>query len=505
MKSLKMNKVFGTMRRKGGSGSEGGPQKDSPEAIAAQSVLARNLANGGHDQKSFCESGGPGSSGDEVTYLPAIVDAAESSPQAAAECARLIRKYLKRDSWSRPSYQYNATMLMRILADNPGPTFTRNMDQKFADTMKEALKSHRDPSVLQMLMETLNAFENTKVYDEGLATVIEMWRKEKEKAKKGGWQPQPQPPPPPMNGGPNGPPVDSHAQTLYSQNYFSRNHTNRRLPDPVELASRLEEARTSAKLLQEAVTNTPPSEVMSNEFMKEFADRCTSASRSIQGYMTAENPGPDNDTMENLIDTNEQLQAALSLHQRAMLQARKQAGIGASVEPSPDRMVVPAPNEAGSSRRPSPSPARYDRHSDEYEAPSMPPPRNNGKGKEREYDSAISGPSRSHTPTAEEDPFQDPAPAPSGSGSHARASGTGGSRYLDDEPRLAYEPFHPGFNATPSYLGRQDSAIGKETMHGGAAGSVSSELTRPSRIREDDDDDVYDATPQKSKEPIYRY
>lgn len=77
-------------------------------------------------------------------------------------------------------------MLMRILTDNPGPTFTRNMDQKFVDTVKEVLKSARDPSVVQMLMETMNAFESTKAYDEGLALLIEMWRKEKEKAQKSG-------------------------------------------------------------------------------------------------------------------------------------------------------------------------------------------------------------------------------------------------------------------------------------------------------------------------------
>lgn len=75
-------------------------------------------------------------------------------------------------------------MLIRILADNPGQTFTRNLDQKFTDTTKELLKSVRDPSVRQMMMETLDVFENTKSYDEGLALLIEMWRKEKEKAQR---------------------------------------------------------------------------------------------------------------------------------------------------------------------------------------------------------------------------------------------------------------------------------------------------------------------------------
>ena len=122
--------------------------------------------------------------GDEVTFLPPIVDAAESSPAAAAECARLIRKYLSKDYWSKPSYQYNSIMLIRILSDNPGMTFTRNIDKKFVDTAKELLRTGRDPSVRQMLMETLDTFETTKSYDEGLGPIIEMWKKEKQKAHK---------------------------------------------------------------------------------------------------------------------------------------------------------------------------------------------------------------------------------------------------------------------------------------------------------------------------------
>ena len=122
--------------------------------------------------------------GDEVAFLPSIVEAAESSPAAAAESARLIRKYLHRDYWTKPSLQYNAIMLIRILADNPGATFTRNMDKKFVDTTKELLRSGKDGNVRQMLMETLDAFENTKGYDENLQLLIEMWKKEKEKAYK---------------------------------------------------------------------------------------------------------------------------------------------------------------------------------------------------------------------------------------------------------------------------------------------------------------------------------
>ncbi|KAK8067841.1 hypothetical protein PG996_006953 [Apiospora saccharicola] len=487
MKSLKMGKMLGTIRRKNTNGSNDDPQGDGPEAVASRAV------------KSFCESGGPNASGDEVLHLPPIVESAESSPAAAAECARLVRKYLKKDYWTKPSYQYNAIMLMRILADNPGQTFTRNMDQKFADTMKELLRNGRDPSVLQMLMESLNTFESTKSWDEGLKTVIDMWKKEKDKASKGGRYPQAPMPQQAMGTPPFASPQN---QNPHSQNYFARQHQSRKLPDPVELASRLEEARTSAKLLQQVVTNTPPGEVLDNELIKEFAERCTSASRSVQGYMSAENPTPDNDTMESLIDTNEQLQTALSLHQRAMLNARKHAGLGAPAEtPSPQDSTGPQPNGVGLHQRPTQPPINTE-DEELYDPPSMPPRKTNGKGKEREFDNSIAGPSRSHTPRVEEDPFADPQPdsRSSGAGGSGSAAAPGGSSgHLNEDTRLAFEPFHPGFNATPSYLGRQDSSVGKETMHGAGGGEE-----RMPRVP--DEENISDTAQQKSKGPtMYRY
>lgn len=96
----------------------------------------------------------------------------------------MIRKYLSKEYSSKPSCQYNAIMLVRILTDNPGRTFTRNMDKKFVDTAKELLRSGRDPSVRQMLMETLDTFEFTKMDDENLQLIVEMWKKEKDRAYK---------------------------------------------------------------------------------------------------------------------------------------------------------------------------------------------------------------------------------------------------------------------------------------------------------------------------------
>lgn len=261
-------------------------------------------------------------------------------------------------------------MLVRILTDNPGETFTRNLGGEFPERCRKLLKHVREKRVHRMLMETLDDFERSRSWDENLRPLIEMWKAQKDAAYEDYAK---------VHLPPSSHPgalvehvlmLTEHRQTHgripaalqqqqqqqffqqaafspipmnpHSQNYFARapqfngsagtstqNNASRakRLPDPVELTSRLEEARTSAKLLEQVVINTPPAEVLDNELIKEFADRCQSASRSIQGYMQSDDPVPDNDTMESLIDTNEQLQTALNQHQRTVLNARKQMGV----------------------------------------------------------------------------------------------------------------------------------------------------------------------------------
>lgn len=74
-------------------------------------------------------------------------------------------------------------MLVRILADNPGKSFTKNLDQKFVSTVKELLRHGTDLSVQQILRETLDSFEANKADDETLAPLRDMWKKERAKVK----------------------------------------------------------------------------------------------------------------------------------------------------------------------------------------------------------------------------------------------------------------------------------------------------------------------------------
>ena len=103
------------------------------------------------------------------------------------------------------------------------------------------------------------------------------------------------------------------------------------MPPPDELASRISEAKTSANLLIQLAQSTPAAEVQSHELMREFSQRCQSASRSVQAYMAVENPPPDENTMLTLIETNEQLSVALSKYQRTVLNARKALGTSTPV------------------------------------------------------------------------------------------------------------------------------------------------------------------------------
>jgi hypothetical protein len=119
--------------------------------------------------------------GNEFVHLPAIVENAESSPAAAREAAVRIRKLLS-DPAGTPAYvQYNAFMLVRILVDNPGHTFTRNLDAKFVSTVKDLLRYARDLGVQQFMRQTLNALDAQRSWDQDLKPLLQMWEKEKSK------------------------------------------------------------------------------------------------------------------------------------------------------------------------------------------------------------------------------------------------------------------------------------------------------------------------------------
>lgn len=71
-------------------------------------------------------------------------------------------------------------MLMRILSDNPGKTFTRNLGStKFVAAVTHLWREGKDPSVRQLLGETLEHFAVQKKDHDGLQPMILFWTQEK--------------------------------------------------------------------------------------------------------------------------------------------------------------------------------------------------------------------------------------------------------------------------------------------------------------------------------------
>nr|POE86474.1 hypothetical protein CFP56_46658 [Quercus suber] len=237
-------------------------------------------------------------------------------------------------------------MLIRILSDNPGPSFTKNFDVAFVKTVKQLLRSSNNPNTQQILRETLDSMEFSKADDPGVQGLLQLWRKEKGHAAALGPAPR---------SGPGGPPlghvrdgrgmVDPYG--VRSTPGTAYGTVSRTLPAPQELASRIEEARNTAKILLQSIQSTSTEEVLSNDFIREFGERCQTAQRSMQQYMNCENPEPDHDTMQTLIETNEQLSLAGSRYQRALLAARRAMGMNPS--PSNPPQPVQAPNAFASS------------------------------------------------------------------------------------------------------------------------------------------------------------
>jgi GAT domain len=233
-------------------------------------------------------------------------------------------------------------MLTRILTDNPERLFTQNFDKQFVATTKELLRDGKDMSVQQILRETLDYFEAEKSKaNDTLVPLVEMWRKEKSKSARmyGNFAVSAieavhnsNPLPDRFKNGPRNLRAPSFDQ--YQSN-SRRSHRSKGLPPPDELAARIEEAKTTARLLLQTIQSTPSSELLNNELVREFADRASAAHRSIQLYMSSENPHPDENTMLTLIETNEQLNIAMSKHQRSVLQARKALGAATPAAPNP--------------------------------------------------------------------------------------------------------------------------------------------------------------------------
>ncbi len=274
---------------------------------------------------------------------------------------------------------------------------------------------------------------------------------------------------------PNGP-----SQISQPGNHFARQHRQpRSLPPPDELAARVEEAKTTAKLLSQTVQSTPSAEIPNNDLIKEFADRASSASRSVQGYIHSTSPAPDEDTLLYLIETNDQLSVAMSRHQRALLQARRtlsnspeatapqqaaQVNYQAPAGPPPGAMGAVNAQDHLYPLPPRSPPQRAENHV--YAPPANPPPQRAQPPQEQQEWEQTSKYDRPENPFADEAApqrpyglFHRPDQAAPPSGLHQNPS-----QPEPLQPRAQNQM--PSFQSTPTYAYRQDSAANTLTTQG---------------------------------------
>ena len=277
----------------------------------------------------------------------------------------------------------------------------------------------------------------------------------------------------------------------------------------------------------QTIQSTPNSELLGNDLIREFAERASAANQSIQSYINADNPAPDEDTMLTLIETNEQLSIAMSKHQRALLQARKAISTTPSPQsqaqarqnaypqqppqPQPGQNMYPAQTaqaQPGQNTYPTPSSPPRRAEQEAYVPPPGPPPAAMGAIRTNEYgvrndNSAYTSPppiptrSRpiSQDPAAPtrtldygvaENPFADTPPeqqrpqqksyslfdkpsqtTPPPAQSSVQYYEDTPTRYSQQAPpQKSFEPYNPGYRSTPSYMNRQESATNNLTMHG---------------------------------------
>jgi hypothetical protein len=191
------------------------------------------------------------------------------------------------------------------------------------------------------------------------------------------------------------------------------------------------------------------------------------------------NPAPDEDTLLTLIETNDHLSIAMSKHQRALLQARRNLSNSspAAASSQADQVNYPAP--AG------PPPgilATGSTQDHAYPAPSPPPQR----AQDHFYNPPPNMPPQRAQPTPQqqreryddvaENPFADeahqPAPLKQSYGLFQRPNQAGpplgGDQYLPYTEALQTRPQNQTatFHSTPGYTYRQEPAANNLTMHG---------------------------------------
>ncbi|KAK9373448.1 uncharacterized protein V1513DRAFT_158746 [Lipomyces chichibuensis] len=228
-----------------------------------------------------------GAQTDDLAQLPVIVECAQATPLAAKGAIKAVRKRLDPKHASSTASQYNAIMVLRILVDANSQTILNQIseDDKLAPVVKDVLKRSRDPSVRELLATTLEHFAFEKPSTTELAALNKVYSKY-------------------VAGG--------------SGSY--KNSPSRHEPVSQEkLDDVVEEGKTSASLLRQVVSTTPPVEISGSPLVMEFYERCVQLSTKIQSYLSRDSVPPlDESTIMTLISANDTIGTALEAHKAAL-------------------------------------------------------------------------------------------------------------------------------------------------------------------------------------------
>ncbi|KAK9456885.1 hypothetical protein V1511DRAFT_495568 [Dipodascopsis uninucleata] len=229
------------------------------------------------------------SNGDEVIYLPTIVDCAQATPAAAREAIRAVRKRIDPKHGSGSVTQYNAIMVLRILIDTDSIAVQEAIgsDDKLAPILKTVLKNSRDPSIVDFLRDTLVRCASTKGDVEGFSALHSIYYKYLAKGRS----------------------KNSRKQQLSEIKVRS---LQERIDDMVQ------ECRESANLLEQIVSTTPPASIAGSTLVFEFYQRCDTLEKEVTRYLNDDSSHIDEQRMVKLIESNDALKAALNAHKLAL-------------------------------------------------------------------------------------------------------------------------------------------------------------------------------------------
>ncbi|KAK9479315.1 hypothetical protein V1514DRAFT_341869 [Lipomyces japonicus] len=258
-------KVFGSSSKDPGSTSA-----TAISSFCDQKTLSSALTR---LTKPFSSSPAATASQDHIALLPVIVENAEATPAAAVLAIKTLRKRLDFKHGASTVAQYNAVIVLRVLADANSPNILArlNDDSKLVTAIVSLLNSNKDLSVKHLLRDTLRHF------------AVDM------------------------------PDAVPALAALHKDNHPTA--AAAAAPPVTEIIS---EANSSAGLLRQMLLSTPPVQLAASPLVLEFYDRCVALAAQLGTVLSANSLSLNEVTTAAVISASEEISTTLDLHKAAL-------------------------------------------------------------------------------------------------------------------------------------------------------------------------------------------